>query len=514
MKQQQMVLGFLVMAMGLAVVACSNPTAATGGIISSDRAIMAFSIAVPAATGVITKTTKKHAVEVTVPFGTKVTTLVPTIAITGLSISPESGEAQDFTNPVAYTLTALNGMTMVYTVTVTVGQASTNSVTYSANGATSGNAPDAQTKIQGTDLNLAVNSGSLARTGYSFGGWNTAANGGGTGYAEGAIYSTDSALALYAMWTAKSSSLTTLASSLNPSSFGSGVTFTATVEPASATGMVTFKDGDTTLGNGTLSGGVATFSASGLGVGSHGITAEYSGDGGFNVSASVALAQTVWSAAAQNGNWSDPATWSCGTVPGAGTDVIIGAGITVVVDTSTAALGNLTILGTLTVPGAQAIIVAGSLTNNGTFNPGAGYVLSGSCGSGAPTTATFTAAGAKLLFPAGLPQTSLTVGRVTSTSANLSVLPGVRGVANQYVAIKSTASLSGAFTLVIDYSAPMAAFTSTEIASVKFLSRQNAASTWIDITTLGATITNRYTDGVKGKVTIEWTWPSCFNLNL
>ena len=140
---------------------------------------MAFSIAVPAATGVITKTTKKHAVEVTVPFGTKVTTLVPTIAITGLSISPESGEAQDFTNPVAYTLTALNGMTMVYTVTVTVGQASTNSVTYSANGATSGNAPDAQTKIQGTDLNLAVNSGSLARTGYSFGGWNTAANGGG-----------------------------------------------------------------------------------------------------------------------------------------------------------------------------------------------------------------------------------------------------------------------------------------------------------------------------------------------
>ena len=92
-------LGFLVMAMGLAAVGCSNPTAVTAGI-SSDKAITAFRIAVPAVTGVITQTTKTHAVAVTVPFGTEVTALVPAITITGLAISPASGAAQDFTHPV------------------------------------------------------------------------------------------------------------------------------------------------------------------------------------------------------------------------------------------------------------------------------------------------------------------------------------------------------------------------------------------------------------------------------
>ena len=309
------------------------------------------------------------------------------------------------------------------------------------------------------------------------------------------------------------SSITTISSGLDVSAFGSSVTFTATVEPATATGTVTFRDGGTTLGTGTLSGGVATFGTSGLGLGSHSISAEYSGDGRHNVSASATHAHRVGSGAAKDGNWSDPATWSCGTVPEAGTDVIIGTGLSVVVDTDTAALGNLTILGTLTVPGAQTITVSGNLTNNGAFNPGAGYVLSGPFGSGAPTTATFPAAGAKLLFPSGLPQTSLTLATSTTStiSANITSLPGVRGIKNQYAEIKSTASITGAFTLVIDYSVALAACTPTNITSVKFLSRENAASAWVDITTLGATITNRFTDGVQGKFTIEWTWPSCFN---
>ena len=44
----------------------------------------------------------------------------------------------------------------------------------------------------------------------------------------------------------------TLTSSLNPSNVGQSVTFTATV-PAGVTGTVTFKDGATTLGTGTIS---------------------------------------------------------------------------------------------------------------------------------------------------------------------------------------------------------------------------------------------------------------------
>ena len=62
----------------------------------------------------------------------------------------------------------------------------TYSVTYDANRTTTGSAPDAQTKTQGTSLTLAANSGSLAHTGYNFAGWNTVADGGGISYAEGA----------------------------------------------------------------------------------------------------------------------------------------------------------------------------------------------------------------------------------------------------------------------------------------------------------------------------------------
>ena len=56
-----------------------------------------------------------------VPNGTDVTTLVPSITISGETISPASGLAQDFTNPVTYTVTApIDGSTRDYTVTVNV----------------------------------------------------------------------------------------------------------------------------------------------------------------------------------------------------------------------------------------------------------------------------------------------------------------------------------------------------------------------------------------------------------
>ena len=60
-------------------------------------------------------------VQVYMPEGTDVTQLVPTIEVSeGATVSPASGEAQDFSNPVAYTVTASNGTTAVYTVTVFV----------------------------------------------------------------------------------------------------------------------------------------------------------------------------------------------------------------------------------------------------------------------------------------------------------------------------------------------------------------------------------------------------------
>ncbi|MEI6784637.1 MAG: Ig-like domain repeat protein, partial [Verrucomicrobiota bacterium] len=85
----------------------------------------------------------------------------------------------------------------------------------------------------------------------------------------------------------------TLASSRNPSTCGASVTFTSTVSPSAATGLVTFKDGATTLGTGTLSAGSATFVTNGLTAGSHSLTAEYAGDAIYAASISGVLTQTV-----------------------------------------------------------------------------------------------------------------------------------------------------------------------------------------------------------------------------
>jgi len=54
------------------------------------------------------------------PHGTNVTSLTPTITHTGTSISPASGTAQNFANPITYTVTAQNGDTRTYTITVTI----------------------------------------------------------------------------------------------------------------------------------------------------------------------------------------------------------------------------------------------------------------------------------------------------------------------------------------------------------------------------------------------------------
>jgi|HubBroStandDraft_1064217.scaffolds.fasta_scaffold00539_17 YVTN family beta-propeller protein len=90
-------------------------------------------------------------------------------------------------------------------------------------------------------------------------------------------------------------STTTVMSSLEPSTLGAAVTFTATISVASGTptGMVTFMDSGATLGTGTVSAGVATLTLTTLGVGTHSISRDYSGDGNFAASTSAGLTQMV-----------------------------------------------------------------------------------------------------------------------------------------------------------------------------------------------------------------------------
>ena len=74
----------------------------------------------------------------------------------------------------------------------------TYTIKYRAN-YSGGTNPDDQTKTWGTPLTLRS---AMTRTGYTFGGWNTNNSGTGTNYAAGASYKSDSAVTLYAKWTA------------------------------------------------------------------------------------------------------------------------------------------------------------------------------------------------------------------------------------------------------------------------------------------------------------------------
>ncbi len=92
---------------------------------------------------------------------------------------------------------------------------------------------------------------------------------------------------------AQSATTTVLSASANPTVVGQRVTLTATVTGAAPTGTVTFKDGATAIGTGTVTGGVASYDATFITAASHSLTAVYGGDAGNAASTSPAVVETV-----------------------------------------------------------------------------------------------------------------------------------------------------------------------------------------------------------------------------
>jgi uncharacterized protein (TIGR02145 family)/uncharacterized repeat protein (TIGR02543 family) len=76
----------------------------------------------------------------------------------------------------------------------------TYTVTYNGNGTTA-NVPAAVSADSGSTITLS-GQGSMTRTGYNFGGWNTSNAGTGTNYATGSSYKVTGSVTLYAKWTA------------------------------------------------------------------------------------------------------------------------------------------------------------------------------------------------------------------------------------------------------------------------------------------------------------------------
>ena len=118
--------------------------------------------------------------------------------------------------------------------------ATTYSVTYNANGATSGTVPTDNTAYSnGATVSVLGNTGNLAKTGFIWSGWNTQADGDGTPYQADETFEITASTTLYAMWTQKT--ITGLAYTGTPTATQydgqafnpAGLTVTATFNDAS-----------------------------------------------------------------------------------------------------------------------------------------------------------------------------------------------------------------------------------------------------------------------------------------
>lgn len=91
----------------------------------------------------------------------------------------------------------------LYCKSIAVTYSPKATVTYNANGATTGNVPTDNTEYNpNATVTVLGNTGNLERTGCTFAGWNTAADGSGTTYAANATFNISANTTLYAKWTA------------------------------------------------------------------------------------------------------------------------------------------------------------------------------------------------------------------------------------------------------------------------------------------------------------------------
>jgi uncharacterized repeat protein (TIGR02543 family) len=140
-------------------------------------------------------------------------------------------------------------------------EADVYSITYDDNEAISGTVPvDTNTYLPGASVTVAANTGALARTGYSFAGWNTAANGSGTTYAPAAVFAAGPVdLTLYALWVAEY----TVTYNGNGSDGGTVPVDAATYENGEAV-TVSDNTGTLTLSGSTFSGWNTAANGSGI----------------------------------------------------------------------------------------------------------------------------------------------------------------------------------------------------------------------------------------------------------
>jgi Glycoside hydrolase family 44/Bacterial Ig-like domain (group 3) len=225
-------------------------------------------------------------------------------------------------------------------------------------------------------------------------------------------------------------SKTSLSASATLITSGQSVTFTTTVTPQSGsgvpTGSVSFRDGATQIGTGTLSSsGSATFTTSTLAVGPHSITSAYAGDTNFAASTSAVASVTVsapaktatvtsLSASATQLTAGQSVTFNSSVAPQSGAGIPTG---------SIAFLDGQTQIGTAPLTAGAASYTSANLAA-GTHTISAAY--SGDATNAASNSAAVTVTVAPAPTPdytLSLSQSSLTVASGASGNLTITVTP-------------------------------------------------------------------------------------------
>jgi hypothetical protein len=163
---------------------------------------------------------------------------------------------------------------------------------------------------------------------------------------------------------------------------GTGIVLKATVASSASTptGTVYFMDGTTTLGSAVLSGGTASYTASGLAVGTHSITVRYGGDGANAVASSTAQTVTITTITPTVTLTATPSTTTIGTAVALSATVGGGSGTTTPTGTvkfydGTTLLSSFTLSGTSGVATYSAAALAvGSHSITAVYSGDANYV--------------------------------------------------------------------------------------------------------------------------------------------
>ncbi|MFY9805588.1 MAG: glycoside hydrolase family 44 protein [Candidatus Acidiferrales bacterium] len=216
---------------------------------------------------------------------------------------------------VSYNFPAYSATVFVFTPAGTAPTATTTSLAASASGLTSGQTVAftatvaaktgtgvATGTVKFSDGATQIGTGTLNSSGvatYSTASLAVGSHSVTASYSGDANYSpsTSSAVTVVVSAPAKIATVSSLAASAAQVTAGQSVTFTASVAPQTGSGVpsgsISFLDGATQIGSATLSGGSAAFSSATLAVGTHSITAGYSGDANYAASNSAAVSVTV-----------------------------------------------------------------------------------------------------------------------------------------------------------------------------------------------------------------------------